>query len=163
MLASYVKDKNNANRSGKTPLHYAAIYNQLSICQYLMNDKEVKHQEDNIGMTPFQYAVCSKRGHLDICKLIASCMEDKNAIFQGDNSGLTPFHHAAKHGHLDICKFIASCMEHKNSILQKDNYGRRPFYYAAIYGHLDICKLIATCVEDKNPVELTAKDFQKYF
>ena len=150
-----------------TPLHFAACYGKIEICQFIiadLNDKNPKNKDgvtpvtplylaancfgyfDNRGDTPLHLA--ASMGHLNICKLIIKGVQVKNPE---NNDGDTPLHLAAEHGHLDICKLIIKDIEDKNP---GNNYGDTPLHFAASKGHWNVCKFIIKDMQDKNPGNL---------
>ena len=59
-------DKNPEDFNGITPLHWAAHYGHLSICQLIMRNCDEKNPKGHMGDTPFYFA--ARMGHVKICK-----------------------------------------------------------------------------------------------
>ena len=55
------EDKNPKGYKGETPLHLAAKYGQLKICQLLLKHASEKNPKNYAGKTPLQLAVDSGR------------------------------------------------------------------------------------------------------
>ena len=79
-----------------TPMHFAAIFGEFEICQYIITNLDVKNPENKLSVTPLHNA--AYYGHLNICKMIIDSVEEKNPK---DINGYTPFHAAAEGGYLD--------------------------------------------------------------
>ena len=61
--------KNPAKKIGFTPLHYAAILNDLEIYKLIVENTEDKHPQDQMGVTPLHIAV--ENDHLEICNFVS--------------------------------------------------------------------------------------------
>ena len=70
--------KNPANKLGFTPLHYAAILNDLKIYKLIAENIEDKHPKDNTGITPLNIAV--QYEHLDICNYVSGKIVKKEDL-----------------------------------------------------------------------------------
>ena len=149
LIIESIVDKRNINicdSSERTPLHFAAENNLLSVCQKLMEIVNESDPEDDDFNTPFHLA--ARSGHLDICRLFIGKTDDVNAV-NGD--GQTPFHLAASNGHLEVCNLIIESYPSMHlNLLDFGNYSH-PFYWAATEGYLDVCKLFTEKIKEKNP------------
>ena len=72
------KKKNPADKIGFTPLHYAAILDELKIYKLIAGSLEDKHPQDNMGLTPLHIAV--ENGHLGICNFASEKIIKKGEI-----------------------------------------------------------------------------------
>ena len=72
--------KNPADNIGFTPLHYAAILNNLKIYKLIAENVEDKHPQDDMGTTPLHIAV--ENDHLDICNFVSDKTVKKEDIQQ---------------------------------------------------------------------------------
>ena len=112
---------------GETPIHYAAEYGHLEVCQLIIQTVDEKNPKNNEGRTPLHYA--ARWGKASICELIMKNIWNKNPkAFDGS----TPLHEAAKakqshQDHLNVCKVLVENGADKNLTDQK---GRTPIAYA---------------------------------
>ena len=72
--------KNSADEIGFTPLHYAAMLNDLKIYKLIAENIEDKHPQDDMGTTPLHIAV--ENDHLDICNFVSDKTVKKEDIQQ---------------------------------------------------------------------------------
>ena len=50
------EDKNPQDTRGTTPLHYAAYYGHLQICEAIMDELTDKNPSNKLGLTPMDMA-----------------------------------------------------------------------------------------------------------
>ena len=85
-ICAYIVDnvdenkKNPADNFGFTPLHYAAMLNDLKIYKLIAENIEDKHPQDDMGTTPLHIAV--ENDHLDICNFVSDKTVKKEDIQQ---------------------------------------------------------------------------------
>ena len=152
-----VEDRNPSNEWGETPLHYAAMYGHLDVCELIIQSVDEKNPKNNEGNTPLHQA--AGHGHVDVCKLIIKNIDDKNP--KDGRMAYTPFYEAARLGHFKVCKFL---IEHSTEKNPCNSHGESALYaaatgdslYAAEYAaasgdFFEICKLILKNTDDKNP------------
>ena len=77
--------------NGVTPLYYAAQYNRLDICKFIVSNSSQLSLKYKSGDTPLHIA--AKEGHLEVCKLLFKKMKIKNPE---NESGKTPLHLASE-------------------------------------------------------------------
>ena len=144
-LRKIAKVKNPNDFDGRKPLHHAAYYGCLEMCQFIMLSKKTrdKNPKCKYGSNPLYWA--ASNGHLGVCKFIIENVKDHN---RKNQTGHTPLHRAAQFGHLEICKQIMNKLEDKNP---KNNGGKTPLHEAAWHGQVDVCELIIGYLDDKNP------------
>ena len=82
---------NVPNDKGETPIHLAAMNNQLEMVQLLMASSGNPSSQDNWGLTPIHEA--AKRGYLEIVRLLMTATDNPNT--QTKYSGEIPIHFAA--------------------------------------------------------------------
>ena len=70
--------KNPADNFGFTPLHYAAMLNDLKIYKLIAENIEDKHPQDDMGTTPLHTAVYND--HLDIYNFVSDKIVKKEDI-----------------------------------------------------------------------------------
>ena len=150
LIIESIVDKKSINVGDdcdRTPLHFAAEHNLLSVCQKLMELWNNECDPDDYDFnTPFHLA--ARSGHLDVCALFIGKTDDVNAV-NGD--GHTPFHLAARNGHMKVCNLIIESYPSMHlNLLSFGNYDH-PFYWAATEGLLDVCKLFTEKIKEKNP------------
>jgi ankyrin repeat protein len=78
---------NEQDKKGKTPLHFACIYNNFEITQFLINKGANIHLKDENGNTPLFDAVFNSEGKEEIIKLLVS--KGANSI-EENNYGVSP-------------------------------------------------------------------------
>ena len=147
---------------GRTPLHTAAQYGQVSTLKYLLHNLfiaenfslSLKLQSNNMLATMlFQRKISDRHrdqgcntplhtacvhGQLDIVQLLTreiGC--DSNDT---NSEGLSCLHMAAQHGHLPLVRYLIE--EVGSDMTLEDEHGRSPTYLAAGGGHLDILKYL---------------------
>ena len=102
LLVKNMRDKNPADVSFWTPLHLAAEFGHLAVCELLI-ENVWEGLEDDYGETPFQLA--AQNGHLSVCQLFIDCSFEVKG-YKGSNSIQAPLHFAAKNGQLEVWKII---------------------------------------------------------
>ena len=90
--------------------------------------------------------VMAERGHLDLCKFIATVTEERNP--QCQNKWM-PIHFAAQAGHSKVLNFLCEEIVDKNCIT---DIGLSPLHLAAKNGHLEIFQSVCENLGDINPV-----------
>ena len=130
-----IEDKNPLNEWNDTPLHYAAEYGQLEVCQLIIQNVNEKNPKNCDGFTPLHLA--AKNGKVNICELIMKNIVDKNPKAL---DGSTPLHEAAKKNHLDVSKVLVENGADKNLT---DNKGRTPSAYAQTNQNSPLFKYLA--------------------
>ena len=150
---------------GRTPLHTAAQYGQVSTLKYLLHNLFIKEEinltfkppsdrflahtlkflfqckllgrhRDQSGNTPLHTACVY--GQLDIVQLLT---REIGCDPNGTNSeSLSCLHLAAQHGHLPLVRYLIE--EVGSDVTLGDEHGRSPTYLAAGVGHLDILKYL---------------------
>ena len=140
---------------GNTPLHMAAEYGHLSVCELLISwferafpeaiELEHTNAENNSGYTPLHKA--AENGHLSVCQFLIGKIEDKNVK---EGFGLTPLSCAARKGHSAICHLLIESLVNVN-ICNVDR--KTALHFAAENNLLSVCqKLIEICI-DHNPMD----------
>ena len=84
--------------------------------------------------TPFH--ITSRKGELNICKLIIHKIRDKNLF---NDKGETPLHIFAKLDCLELWKLLIGNINEKNP---NDKIGQTPLHLAATRGNVSICEYI---------------------
>ena len=103
-------------KSGRTPLHLAAMNGNLEVVRSFMANDFVNSERQK---TVLYGAVFG--GNLDMCKLLIE--EYKVDVNLSDINGVTPLHIASYFGHLEVCKFLCKHVMDKNTL---DNNGKTP-------------------------------------
>ena len=100
---SFMKDKNPKCKMGpgkmSTPLHIAATYGHLEICNAILKQTADKNPVDSQGWTPLHFA--AKEGHIQIIKAIHNHVVDKNPV---DKEGLTPMALFLRHANAEVAE-----------------------------------------------------------
>ncbi|KAI6653202.1 glutaminase kidney isoform, mitochondrial isoform 1 precursor [Oopsacas minuta] len=84
-----------------TPLHLAAGYNRIKVCEILLQMGGDAHAKDKGGLVPLHNA-CSY-GHLEVAELLVRHGADVNAM---DLWQFTPLHEASCKGKMEVCSFL---------------------------------------------------------
>lgn len=111
---------------GRSPLHLAAVTNNLVCMQLLLEHHADENAEDPTGMRPLHFA--AQAGSSGCTELLLSYAADCNVE---DDNGLTPLHHAALTGSNDCLEVLLSSSANVNAL---DNKGRTPLHCAAQSG-----------------------------
>ena len=122
-MMSVMKDKNPKSQHPRidkwwTPLHTAAAYGNLEVCNAIMNQVLDKNPINFEGETPLHLA--ATEGHSSVCEAIMKNISNKNP---SDNNGNTPLHKAAAEGHIQLVKDILNKVTIKNPV---NNFGQTP-------------------------------------
>jgi ankyrin repeat protein len=149
-----VKNEGNINykdKSGYTPLHYAAEYGQMEIAQYLVSNGANINARDNDGYTPLQLAVFEE--HKDLVVFLVSNGADVNAV---NNYRISPIYRAILSNNYEIANFLVSKGANVNA---KAKSGYAPIHEAAKLGNFDFIRFLVTNRADvniKGPFDNTA-------
>ena len=149
ILVEKVNDVEPRDGYGNTPLHYAAMFGNLEICQKIIGNIKDAHLKNEDEKTPLHFA--AENSHSEVCKLILERVSDKNPK---DCEGITPLHAVAVTGNDELYDDIANQFFLLDlNVNPKDNYGWTPLHSAAKEGHFNICKWIIEVgdVDDANP------------
>ena len=118
------------DESGMTPLHYAAKYGYISVCQMLLEKFTDKNPKCQLDETPFLLAVESN--NYFVCELIIrKCKESYprrdlfTIINSPDNEGITPLHVAAYKGKKELVRLIMENVVDNKAM--KSSYLLKPF------------------------------------
>ena len=71
---------NPKNVDGITPLHVAARFGHLEICQLLLTNLKKKNPKSNNNLTPLYFA--TSNNHQDICQLLTEETKDVYQVFR---------------------------------------------------------------------------------
>jgi ankyrin repeat protein len=148
-LASQGGDLNVRDKSGKTPLHYCAVYGLkdleniptkggvcLEIAKFLLSKGVDVNAADKDGRTPLHYAASRVMTELLI--------SGGSNVKAKDRNGWTPLHWSAMQGFLEITKTL---VEHGAEVNAIDGDGKTPMDAAAIEwrkdeGHSDVANYL---------------------
>ncbi|XP_011856971.1 PREDICTED: ankyrin-1-like [Mandrillus leucophaeus] len=123
-----------AGRTGFTPLHIAAHYENLNVAQLLLNRGASVNFTPQNGITPLHIA--SRRGNVIMVRLLL----DRGAQIETKTKDeLTPLHCAARNGHVRISEIL---LDHGAPIQAKTKNGLSPIHMAAQGDHLDCVRLL---------------------
>ena len=71
-----VEDKNPEDKTGRTPLHAAAMHGYSEVYKFIAERVKVKNPLDNAGRTPLHEAI--DNGHLHICRILLDILGIEN-------------------------------------------------------------------------------------
>ena len=145
-------------RKGCTPLHIAAMEDNLKLCQYIIQNITIKNPEDDRGITPLHLA--AEEGNYEVCNLIMNSVNNKEDINQKDIWGRTPFHRAADIGFeaiepsrkVQYQKLCELFYQNVKSNSPSDNEGNLPFTPLAF------CTLLR-CRRSQKEIELKNSEY----
>ena len=118
-----IKDDN-----GNTPMHVAALKNQVEISAYLKTNYQTTNITNDSGFTPLHYA--AESGHTEVVKILYESQCNPRNVW-----GNTPLHYAASEGHLEVVSFF---LEHLENIHPTNHLGDTPLHNAARDGHFEV-------------------------
>ncbi|GAW16892.1 hypothetical protein ANO14919_063380 [Xylariales sp. No.14919] len=127
-LLQYGARADSTDRSGRTPLFYAAIKGHEEIVAILQHEENVRidSKDEIYGQTPLSWA--AEGGHTAVVKLLISSGANPDA---SDNHGRTALSWAAERAHVDVLRLLIENGANTNST---DNHGRTPLSWAAECG-----------------------------
>jgi len=128
----------HADKSGRTPAHFAAR-GHLESLQCLAECGVALNHADEDGRTPAHFA--AEGGHLWVLKYLA---ERGVALDHADKSGRTPAHFAAR-GHLESLQCLAECGVALN---HADEDGCTPAHFAVMRGQLQSLQYLVEAFPD---------------
>ena len=135
------------HKNEKTPLHRAAEFGCLEICELLIQHGADVNAADTEGWTPLYWAAWN--GYDDIFELLISCDKDtKNTMLQS----LAKYpHHKFRKKHTKICKrLIEEYGADVNTKLQDEDFVYTPLCSAAYQGHVEVCESLIKFGADVN-------------
>ena len=129
-----------------TPLHYAAFYGLHDVATFLIVERSegVNARGFGGGETPLH--VSSRRGHVDITRVLLKHGADTETR---DNSDFSPLEDAAQGGHVELAQVL---LEHGAYVNTRDATGCTPLYLASGWGNPAIVRALL-----KNGADVTAR------
>jgi len=122
------------NKTGDTPMHYAAWFDSLAVAHELIRRGAKIEAKNNAGRTPLHDA--ASRNSVDVTHLLIT----SDAEFETkDNYGRTPLHGAAVNNSLDVARLLT---DRGADIEVKDSDGWTPLHYAAEFDSTDVARLL---------------------
>ena len=146
MLAPLTDKPNAPDKSGYTPIQWAAKNGHTEIVKILAPLTDNPNAPDKSGYTPIQWA--AKNGHTELVKILTPLTNNPNSP---NDYKRTPIHSAAQNGHVEIIKILIPLTDNTNA---QDRIGYTPIHLAAMNGHTEIVKILAPLSDNPN-----AKDF----
>ncbi len=113
-------------------------YPSLTVIEELLKDTSLVESMKN-GFLPLHYA--TKRGHLDVCKVLLTCGANVNACIM--EKGITPLLIACAQGNEELCLLFLE--QNRINVNCKDDKDTTPLHFAAKAGMKKVCEeLIST-------------------
>jgi len=142
---------NMKDHEGRTPLHMAAWYGQMTIAEFLISQGADINNKDKEGKTPLHMAAWY--GHPDT----ASLLIEKGALVNaGDSFGWTPLRLAAQNGLLQVAELLVSKGAKLNT---PDNEGYSPLYWALWTNHRETADFLIGHGADVNEKNSEGRTF----
>uniref|UniRef100_A0AAY4AYU1 Ankyrin 1 n=1 Tax=Denticeps clupeoides TaxID=299321 RepID=A0AAY4AYU1_9TELE len=133
-------------KTGFTPLHIAAHYENLSVAQLLLNRGANVNFTPKNGITPIHIA--ARRGNVIMVRLLL----DRGAqIDARTKDELTPLHCAARNGHVRVIEIL---LDQGAPIQAKTKNGLSPIHMAAQGDHMDCVRQLLQFNADIDDITL---------
>jgi ankyrin repeat protein len=137
---------NEADASGATPLHYAALEGRTHVCRMLIQNNGNVNAADHCGITPLHLA--AEAGHNSTVDVL---IDAKGNVAALDKERSSPLLLAAEGQHVAVCKMLTSAGADP---LQTNSFGKSALGVAQHAGHK---VLIGTLTAAQKPVRLAAQ------
>ncbi|KAG5446180.1 Transient receptor putative cation channel sub A member 1, partial [Clonorchis sinensis] len=142
-----------------TPLHSAARFGRIQICQYMLEMNEGKRAlflADDKGRLPLHLA--AQYGNNRVVEFFLA----NGCLYRRCHEGNTPLHYAAMKGNADTCALLLAM---NPSILNEVNYtGSTALHFAAMHANADVINYLLTAgadvIPDHNGLYFTSLAFQ---
>jgi ankyrin repeat protein len=122
-------------KSGKSPLHTAAISGDVAALRTLLDDECTQIDvRDDEGWTPLHDA--ARHGHLEIIRLLLDASVD---IMARSTKGTTPLHKAGQGGQPEVVKVLLEAGAEVNAA---NAAGQTPLHYAASEGQVAAVRVL---------------------
>ena len=140
--------KGEKDRHRRTPIDYAAIFGNLEVCRFLLQNLD----DFPMGDLKIPLQVAPHYGHTEVFKLFFEHAQNNNLPLNpnNDSGDETPLHTAASNGNLEICKLLIESIENKSP---RCSHGHTPLHHAAENGKIEVFKLIFDNVQEKEPTD----------
>ena len=127
----------NADKYKDRPLHTAARYGRIDICELLLSIGVDINYTDDVYGTVLDHTVLSA-DNVETCRFLLSKGADPNKSINYLDS---PLHNAVANSNLELCKLL---IEHGVDIEARDGLGATPLRNAIANGYTNIAKLLIT-------------------
>ncbi|KER20574.1 hypothetical protein T265_10897 [Opisthorchis viverrini] len=142
-----------------TPLHSAARFGRIQICQYMLEMNEGKRAlflADDKGRLPLHLA--AQYGNNRVVEFLLA----NGCLYRRCHEGNTPLHYAAMKGNADTCALLLAM---NPSILNEVNYtGATALHFAAMHANADVINYLLTAgadiIPDHNGLYFSSLAFQ---
>ncbi|XP_060585014.1 transient receptor potential cation channel subfamily A member 1 homolog isoform X3 [Ruditapes philippinarum] len=168
-----LKEINNEDEEGLTPLHYAARYNHFTIVKLLVENGADVNSEDREGLTPLHYACRIKRKRKKSkqtrLNLALSETMDNSPVrgmvspLGGNDSDSSAETQVSLYGGRQIdpdASAIHYLIQHGAVITHQDDYGLTALHHAALRGDEVACQQLLLHATEEMPL-IHAKDIQQ--
>ncbi|KAK2171529.1 hypothetical protein NP493_1056g00001 [Ridgeia piscesae] len=129
-------------RGGKTALHWAATYGDITTAELLMSHGADVNWIGPYFQTALHYATIAEKAPM------VTWLLHNGAEITVNGDGRSPLHLAAASGDFDIVKQL---LAHKCEVNIRDDYLFTPLSLASVQGHLDIVRYLMDIGQDAAP------------
>ena len=127
-------DVNATNKSGRTPLMWAAGLGCSNALQVLLENRANLEAKDSIGQTALMNA--AEAGHTAV---VQKLLEHGANIEARNKMGYTPLFYGAKDGRVEVLKVLIQKGAKFNA---QDNAGKTALIVSVLTGHIDAARLL---------------------
>lgn len=135
-LTALCDPANGVIATGETPLHIAAILENVICAKDIINNKVTSVNTLSTGRSSALHMACM-RGHIDMIKYL---LQQGAHINQADDDGLTPLHLAVASGASP--SLVNYLLDQGANILSTDNQGANALHIAADSGNVPLVRLL---------------------
>ncbi|KAI5452291.1 putative ankyrin-repeat protein [Naganishia albida] len=135
---------------GRTPLHWAAMTDNLAILQNILSHHPQVDAQDESGWTPLMIAASA--GQVQAVHELVDAGADVNAT---NHKGQTPLFYAASKNHLSIGRYL---IQKGADINTKDRASQTPLHRAATTGSVSLLQLLLNPPEGRPKTRLNTAD-----
>ncbi|KAK3783323.1 hypothetical protein RRG08_044332 [Elysia crispata] len=138
---------NEQDRTGSTPLHYAAWNGRVRDVQALLSLGARTNVRNKLRQNPFH--VACKNGCYDVCLLLLNDIDGSRLKNEQDESGESPLHMAAAEGYTPIVNILLQ----RGAVISKSKKMNTALHLAAAGGHIPCVHSLLSVHQDLLDIE----------